>query len=156
MLARRMTPEGMDRFNTFLNSLRNDPSLDAPLELLTGSVTSVAIDADVDAEPREFLSRLEIAEHLGRILKNDASSLRTDALREFGQARRPNCKCSPVLAKSITTALSPCSDRADFRERSASICSPTQWKAKTACAKCENCDCCWRVCCSVYEQSLRS
>ena len=79
MLARRMTPEGMDQFDAFLNRLRNDRSLDAPLELLTGSATSVAIDADVDAEPREFRSRLEVAEHLGRILKNDASSLRTDA-----------------------------------------------------------------------------
>lgn len=79
MLARRMTPPGIDRFDAFLSSLRHDPSLDAPLELLTGSTTSAAIDADVNAEPREFHSRLEVAEYLYRILKNDAASLRTDA-----------------------------------------------------------------------------
>ena len=79
MQARRLTPEGMDRFDAFLSALRNDRSLDAPLELLNESDTSDAIDADVDAEPHEFHSRLEIAEHLTRILKNDAASLRTDA-----------------------------------------------------------------------------
>ena len=78
-LARRLTSEGMEKFAEFLSSLRSDRSLDAPLELLTGVSTSAMIDADVDAEPREFRSRLEVAEHLHRILKVDASSLRNDA-----------------------------------------------------------------------------
>ncbi len=79
MLARRLTLEGMDQFDVFLSTLRVDRSLDAPLELLTGTTTSSAVDTEVDAEPREFRSRLEIAEHLGRILKSDSASLRTDA-----------------------------------------------------------------------------
>jgi len=79
MLARRLTTEGIEQFDTFLVSLKTEPSLDAPMELLTGSATSAPVDAEVDAEPRDLHSRLEVAEHLNRILKQDATNLRTDA-----------------------------------------------------------------------------
>jgi len=79
MLARRLTTEGIEQFDSFLVSLRDDSSLDAPTDLLTGSATSAPIDADVEAEPREYHSRLEIAEHLNRVLRIDSTNLRTDA-----------------------------------------------------------------------------
>ena len=79
MLARRLTAEGVAQFESFLSSLKAEPSLDAPMELLTGAATSAPIDVEVDAEPREFHSRLEVAEHLHRILRMDATNLRTDA-----------------------------------------------------------------------------
>jgi hypothetical protein len=78
MLARRFTPEGIEQFDAFLIGLKSDASLDVPTELLTDPRTSAALDVEVNAEPREFHSRLEVAEHLHRILKNDASTLRTD------------------------------------------------------------------------------
>lgn len=79
MLARRLTSEGMAQFAFFLGNVKNEPSLDAPMELLTAPMTSAPIDAEVEGESREFHSRLEVAEHLHRILKMDASNLRTDA-----------------------------------------------------------------------------
>lgn len=79
MFARRLTREGIDEFESFLSSLKGDSSADPPLELLTDLRTSAPIDAEVDAEPREFHSRLEVAEHLQRILRLDASTLRTDS-----------------------------------------------------------------------------
>jgi hypothetical protein len=79
MLARRLTAQGMEQFDAFLVSLRDDSSLDAPTELLTDSATSAPIDVEVDAEPRECHSRLEVAEHLNRILRIDSTNLRTDA-----------------------------------------------------------------------------
>ncbi len=78
MLARRLTTEGTEQFEAFLVSLKSDPTLDAPMELLTGSKSSSAIDAEVEAEARELHSRLEVAEYLNRILRIDATNLRTD------------------------------------------------------------------------------
>jgi len=78
MPARRLTTEGIEQFGSFLSHLKTEPSLDAPMELLTGSTTSAPIDVDVDSEPRQFHSRLEVAEHLHRLLKMDAANLRTD------------------------------------------------------------------------------
>lgn len=79
MLARRLTAQGIEQFDSFLVSLRDDSSLDAPTGLLTDTVTSAPIDVEVDAEPREYHSRLEVAEHLNRILRIDSTNLRTDA-----------------------------------------------------------------------------
>jgi hypothetical protein len=79
MLARRLTQSGIEKFDGFLASLKENPTADAPLELLTDSATSEPIDADIEAEVRRFRSRLEIAEHLHRLLRMDTSTLRTDA-----------------------------------------------------------------------------
>ncbi len=78
MLARRLTAQGIEQFDEFLLGLRDDPRRDAPLHLLTGAESSAAIDAEVDAEPRVFHSRLEIAEHLSKMLRVDSSALRRD------------------------------------------------------------------------------
>ena len=78
MPARRLTTDGIEQFGSFLSHLKTEPSLDAPMELLTSSSTSAPIDVDVDAEPRQFHSRLEVAEHLHRLLKMVAANLRTD------------------------------------------------------------------------------
>jgi hypothetical protein len=79
MLARRLTTQGIEQFEAYLSSLRTDATLDAPMELLTGSATSAPLDTEVDATPRELHSRLEVAEHLNRILKIDSGTLRTDS-----------------------------------------------------------------------------
>jgi hypothetical protein len=78
MLARRLNAHGIKQFDSFLVSLRDDSSLDAPTGLLTDVATSAPIDAEVDAEPREYHSRLEVAEHLNRILRMDSTNLRSD------------------------------------------------------------------------------
>lgn len=78
MQARRLTDDGVTRFAEWLTALKSDPALDAPLQLLTDPDHSAPIDVDVNAEPREFVSRLEVAEHLHRVLKADAAALRID------------------------------------------------------------------------------
>jgi hypothetical protein len=79
MLARRLTTSGIEQFTAYLQELRSGAPLDPPRELLTAAETSSPIDVEVSAEPRIFRSRLEAAEHLTRILRNDASTLRADA-----------------------------------------------------------------------------
>ena len=79
MLARRLTQSGIEQFDAFLGSLRDTPAADAPLELLTDPATSEPIDVEIEAEVRRFRSRLEVAEHLHRLLRMDTSTLRTDA-----------------------------------------------------------------------------
>ena len=79
MLARRLTQTGIEQFDAFLASLKDNPSADAPLDLLTDAATSEPIDMEVEAEVRRFRSRLEVAEHLHRLLRMDSSTLRTDA-----------------------------------------------------------------------------
>ncbi len=78
MLARRLTLTGIEQFELWLQQLRHDPHLDAPLDLLVGSTSSAPLDVEVDAEFRSFHSRLEAAEHLFRILRGDPSTLRSD------------------------------------------------------------------------------
>ncbi len=79
MLARRLTQSGIAQFEAFLASIRQHPTADAPLDLLTDPGTSEPIDVEIEAEVRRFRSRLEIAEHLTRMLRIDSSTLRTDA-----------------------------------------------------------------------------
>ena len=79
MLTRRLTQSGIEQFDAFLASLRDHPAADAPLDLLTESETSEPIDVEIEAEVRRFRSRLEIAEHLSRMLRKDTSTLRADA-----------------------------------------------------------------------------
>ncbi len=79
MLARRLNNQGTQQLELFLHQLRDDPHTDAPRELLTDPGTSAPLDAEVNAEPRSFHSRLEVAEHLARILKGDSATLRNDA-----------------------------------------------------------------------------
>lgn len=76
MLARRLTQAGIEQFDAFLASLKEYPTADAPLELLTESGTSEPIEAEFEAEVRRFRSRLEIAEHLTRLLRKDTTTLR--------------------------------------------------------------------------------
>ncbi|MBL8818284.1 MAG: hypothetical protein JNL58_19810 [Planctomyces sp.] len=78
MLARRLNLAGMERFETFVRSLRIDASLDTPLEILTDPELSEPIEAEIDAEPRRFHSRLEVAEHLTKMLRGDPAGLRND------------------------------------------------------------------------------
>lgn len=79
MFARRLNILGTQQFESFLQQLRNDPHTDAPREILTDPQTSAPLDAEVQAEPRRFHSRLEVAEHIARILKGDSATLRNDA-----------------------------------------------------------------------------
>lgn len=79
MLARRLTDTGIAQFAAFLKELSRDRGLDSPGELLTGSHSSAPLDVEVDAEPREFHSRLEAAEHLFRVLRGDPTALRNDS-----------------------------------------------------------------------------
>ena len=53
MLARRLTQSGIEQFDAFLASLKDYPTADAPLELLTGSGTSEPIDVEIEAEVRQ-------------------------------------------------------------------------------------------------------
>ena len=79
MLARKLTQSGIEQFDAFIASLKQHPTADAPLDLLTESATSEPIDVEIEAQVRRFRSRLEIAEHLTRLLRIDTSTLRTDA-----------------------------------------------------------------------------
>lgn len=79
MLARRLTNLGTERFAVYLQELRSDPTLDAPLELLTSSEASAPIDAEISATFRPVHSRLEMAEYLARILRGDSATLRNDS-----------------------------------------------------------------------------
>lgn len=76
--ARRLNAAGIAKFEEFLQSLRSDPELDPPLEILRDEQFSQPLDAEIDAEPRTFHSRLEVAEHLHRILKGDPAGVRND------------------------------------------------------------------------------
>ena len=60
MLARRLTQSGIEQFEAFLASIRQHPTADAPLDLLTDAGTSEPIDVEIEAEVRRFRSRLEI------------------------------------------------------------------------------------------------
>ncbi len=58
--ARRLNAAGIAKFEEFLQSLRSDPELDPPLEILRDEQFSQPLDAEIDAEPRAFRSRLEL------------------------------------------------------------------------------------------------
>jgi hypothetical protein len=78
MLARRLTSAGIAQFEEWLHGRPEDASRAVPRELLTADATSEALEVEIDATPRSFQSRLDVAEHLQLLLKSDVTTLRVD------------------------------------------------------------------------------
>jgi hypothetical protein len=54
MLARRLTQSGIEQFEAFIVSIRQHPTADAPLDLLTESGTSEPIDVEIKLKSEDF------------------------------------------------------------------------------------------------------
>lgn len=72
MNLRRFNDEGLARFDAYLSSLRSDPKIDPPYELLEEDETSEAV-ADVEVEDLELSTRMEAGEYLHSLI--DAAGL---------------------------------------------------------------------------------
>lgn len=64
MKLRRLTIEGIAKFDAYFGDLRVMPRAEPPQLLLVDSAASSAIDVDVDVEHIRFASRFEFAEYL--------------------------------------------------------------------------------------------
>jgi hypothetical protein len=61
---RRLNDAGIERFENFLDSLTIDATHPAPSDALADPSTSESIGIDLDVEPSEFASRLELGSYL--------------------------------------------------------------------------------------------
>lgn len=64
MKLRRLTPEGIAQFTTYLTNLKAEPTLEPPTYLLTEQGSSQAIPAEVDVEDITFATRFDAAAYL--------------------------------------------------------------------------------------------
>lgn len=78
MQARRLTKEGIDRFEDFLERLKGNPNSRLPTHALTDDRLSEAVDVRLYVEPLEAESRMEVAEQVFRLLRRDPETLRID------------------------------------------------------------------------------
>lgn len=69
-VVRRMTPAGISEFRAFLGALRTDPSIPAPLHLLSGEGSSEPLKATASIDPgQKFNDRYGFAQVLHEALK---------------------------------------------------------------------------------------
>ncbi|MEQ9408018.1 MAG: hypothetical protein RIK87_09845 [Fuerstiella sp.] len=78
MLARRLTTEGIARFEDFLERLRDHSNSRLPTHALTDERLSEAVDVRISVEPIQVQTRMEVAEHVYRLLRRDPETLRID------------------------------------------------------------------------------
>ncbi len=78
MLARRLTKEGIERFENFLERLRDHPNSRLPTHALTDEKLSEAVDVKIQVESIEASSRMGVAEHVFQLLRRDTETLRID------------------------------------------------------------------------------
>lgn len=78
MLARRLTKEGVERFENFLERLRDNPNSRLPTNALTDEKLSEAVDVKINVDAIEVRTRMEVAEHVFRLLRRDTETLRID------------------------------------------------------------------------------
>jgi hypothetical protein len=68
MKLRRFSDEGINRFRSFLDDLRREPTRAVPADILVNPEMSTEIPSAPDVEVREFNSRLDAAQYLNEIL----------------------------------------------------------------------------------------
>lgn len=68
MLVRQFRQTGIEAFQAFLASCREDPEIEIPDDLLDDDALSTAVSPPVTAEPREFIERADAVEYLGEVL----------------------------------------------------------------------------------------
>ena len=78
MQARRLTEDGIDRFEDFLQRLKENPTPRLPSHALTDDRLSEAIDLKLEVEPLQAQTRMEVAEQVFRLLRRDPETLRID------------------------------------------------------------------------------
>ncbi len=78
MLARRLTKTGIERFEDFLERLKESPTSRVPTYALTDERMSEAVDLKIHVEPIQVSTRMEVAEHVFRLLRRDPETLRID------------------------------------------------------------------------------
>ena len=78
MLARRLTDAGIERFEDFLDRLKENPNSRVPVYALTDERMSEAVHLKINVEPIEATTRVEVAEHVFRLLRRDPETLRID------------------------------------------------------------------------------
>lgn len=78
MLARRLTKVGVERFENFLERLRDNPNSRLPTNALTDDKLSEAVDVKINVPSIDVHTRMEVAEHVFRLLRRDTETLRID------------------------------------------------------------------------------
>jgi hypothetical protein len=81
MKVRRLTLAGLQRLNSFLDSLTTAVPDSVPTSILTDSETSEPLEGDVEIECREFETRFEFSQYLDSRLTDTALS---DISRDIG------------------------------------------------------------------------
>ena len=76
--VRRLTAEGIERFDSFLLSLGSDAPQPIPVNVLEDDRLAENIEFDVDIEAREFGSRMEAEEHLSMKFSDAQADLSYD------------------------------------------------------------------------------
>ncbi|MEZ6122229.1 MAG: hypothetical protein R3C49_03510 [Planctomycetaceae bacterium] len=78
MLARRLTAEGIERFEEFLERLKGSPQSRLPTYALTDERLSEPVDVKINVEPLQQTARFAVAEHVFQLLRRDTEALRLD------------------------------------------------------------------------------
>lgn len=78
MLARRLTKDGVERFENFLERLRDNPNSRLPTNALSEAKLSEAVEVKIHVDSIDVHSRMEVAEHVFRLLRRDTETLRID------------------------------------------------------------------------------
>lgn len=76
----RLTPLGIDRFNAFLDELKNNPAVEFPGDLLTFPAYFETVDDEIEVVPYKFKTRWDVAKYLNSLI---SSSGITDLERDI-------------------------------------------------------------------------
>jgi len=68
MLLRALNPNGVARFRLALAKMRDGTANEPPTDLLEDSAHTELLSVDINAEPRAFVSRLELGQYLNELL----------------------------------------------------------------------------------------
>ena len=68
MLLRSLNHNGVARFRSALGKLRDGTSVEVSTDLLEDNAHTEAVSAEINVEPRSFVSRLELGEYLNGLL----------------------------------------------------------------------------------------
>ncbi|MEZ6127294.1 MAG: hypothetical protein R3C59_01265 [Planctomycetaceae bacterium] len=78
MLARRLTTEGIERFEDFLERLKQNPQSRIPAYALSDEGLSEAVEARIPVEPIIAATRMDVAKRVFQLLQRDTETLRID------------------------------------------------------------------------------
>jgi len=78
MNARRLTRAGIERFEDFLERLRDHPNSRVPTHALADDRLSESVEAQIPVTPISVTTRMDVAKHVFRLLKKDTETLRID------------------------------------------------------------------------------